>query len=465
MTTPRETTDHQPRGRKAGPSPSYRYRSRAAKPSPGDQKIKLVLYTPHAGQAQIHACDARFRVVVCGRRWGKTFSGVNELVKYGWEHPDLPGWWVAPTYSQARKAFRTTLKYFESAIASKLASSSNMEIVLKSGGHLFFLSAERYDNLRGEGVGFMVLDEFAQMPRAAWETVLRPTLSDTQGRCLFIGTPRGKNWAYGLFRRGEDTTDPLNKHWAAFSFPTSSSPYIPDEEIEEARNVLPLDVFNQEYMAEFLDEAAGVFHGINLCVHGELYRHPAHTLHPDHRYVVGWDIAKHTDFSVISVLDTSTYRDGQATPHLCHWERFNTLNYVIQMDQLETVARNFNAPVLIDSTGIGDPIFDALAMRGLPVYGYHLSGTRKTALIQNLAVAIQSKSISYPPLKQLLQELSSYQYAISPSGQIQYGAPEGEHDDTVISLALAVWAAQHPVWAPVAHFEQEDEKEDIISPV
>jgi hypothetical protein len=439
-----------------------------AEPPPPAAKAaerRLKLYTPHPGQTTLHASNQRFRVAVCGRRWGKTFAGVNELAKKSWENPPSKKnltpmtWWVAPTYGQATKAFRMCCKYFDTAIASKKSAVGQMEVVWKNGCRSQFLSAERYDNLRGEGVVFMVLDEFAQMARAAWEQVLRATLSDTLGSALFIGTPRGKNWAYALFRRGEDPEQP---DWASFSFPTADSPYIEDSEVEEARLTLPGDVFAQEYLADFLDEAAGVFQGVAGCIFGDL-EEPV----PGHHYVIGVDWAKHTDFTVITTIDCDTYlsrNSGAPTPHVVAWERLNTLSYVLQMDRVQTAAEKYGvSAILVDSTGLGEPLHDGLLMRGLPTYPYHLGGQRKTQLIQALSVAIQSRAVTYPEIPVLISELGSYQYQMTPAGALQYSAPEGDHDDAVISLALAVWAAQHPIWAPEPRFTMESE--EVISPI
>lgn len=437
----------------------------------GPKKMVLQLYTPHDGQAQVHACTARFRAVVCGRRWGKSLLGVNELAAYSWEHPELPSWWVAPTYNQAAKGFTVCCDQLDAAIESRRQAPGQMSIVWKSGGRSRFVSTERYENLRGEGVGLMILDEAAFMPRSAWEQVLRPMLTDTMGRALFATTPKGKNWLYGIYKRGVEVDSDGNKvypDYESFSFPTVTSPYIAESEVEEAHLTLPADVFNQEYLAEFLDEAAGVFYGIQDCIFGELYEpNAAGVATHGHRYVIGWDIAKHTDFSVITAIDLDTMRDGIPTPHVCYFERFNQLRYDLQMDRVAFVSAMYGgAPVLLDSTGIGDPIYDSLSSRmpPVPVFPYVLGNSAsKVRLIQNLSVSIQSKAISYPKIPILISELESYQYTITPAGSFSYSAPEGEHDDTVISLALAAWIAQHQTWMPPARFVVEDN--EIISPI
>ena len=430
---------------------------------PKERKLMLELYTPHPGQLEVHQCGARFRVVCCGRRWGKTFCGVNEIAAYSWEHTEYPSWWVAPTYGQAEKGFNVCVQKFSSAIKSKTQAQGRMSITWQSGGLTMFQSAERYENLRGEGVGLMVLDEAAFMARDAWEQVLRPMLSDTMGRALFTTTPKGKNWLFGLYQRGLDKEQ---IDYASFKFPTITSPYILDSEVEEARNTLPADVFQQEFEADFLSEAAGVFHGIDACVHGELYE-PANT--PDilgHRYAIGVDLAKHSDFSVLTTVDVDALRKGVVTPHVCAFERLTSLNWDLQMDLIaQTSALYGGAPVLLDSTGIGDPIHDFLRVKGVPCYPYLLTGQRKTQLIQNLSMSLQTKAISFPKIPVLMQELQMYEYTISPSGTFSYAAPSGEHDDTVISLALATWAAQHyPGQGTPRFIVEDDPREDMISP-
>jgi len=444
--------------------PTGRPRGGPRTPNITKREVKLRLYDPHPGQRRLHESPARFRIACAGRRFGKTYACVNEVAKFAWEHPGNAtqhvSWWVAPTYNQAAKALNVFVTYFGEAIASKRLAVGQMSITWKNGSVTAFQSAERYDNLRGEGVELMVVDEAAMVPRAAWEKVLRPMLSDTMGRALLISTPRGKNWFYALYQRG---LDPGQSEYESFSFPTIESPYVPDSEVYEAQATLPPDVLAQEYLGEFLEEAAGVFHGIEQCIHGDLEEPDA-----THRYVIGWDIAKKQDFSVVTVMDTDATRVNDEgielrTPHVCEWQRFNTLSYVAQADAVEKIVRHFGGYVLLDSTGLGDPIYDMLCARGVPCAPFVFTSRSKQQLIQNLQIAIQTRSISYPELTILLQELGAYQYTISSTGTMQYSAPEGDHDDAVVSLALAAWAAQHPMWNQEPRISMLEE--EVISPI
>ena len=254
----------------------------------------IQLYKPHDAQRQIHESTARFRIVACGRRFGKTLACVNEVVLHASKCRGSVSWWVAPVYQQTEIAYRMVLNTLPpDAIAVNHKSTRRIELI--NGSAIEFKSADRFDNLRGARVDFLVVDEAAMVDQEAWEATLRPTLSDTQGRAMFISTPRGRNWFYELYVRGQD---PQYPEYESFSFPTSSSPYIKDEEIAEASATLPSDVFRQEYRAEFMENSAGVFRYVRNCVKGTLEEPQSR-----HDYVIGWDPAKHSDFSVITVVD------------------------------------------------------------------------------------------------------------------------------------------------------------------
>ena len=144
--------------------------------------------------------------------------------------------------------------------------------------------------------------------------VLRPTIAQTLGWAVFVSTPKGRNWFYDLFTRG---LDPSETDYASFRFPSNASPYFPAKEWEEAKRTLPEDVFRQEYMAEFMEDSAGVFRNVDACT----VPYSAEVTKGDyHRSVViGCDVAKHTDWTVLIAMDAETGR--------CFaMERFNHLD-------------------------------------------------------------------------------------------------------------------------------------------
>lgn len=398
------------------------------KESKGTARIRL--YKPHKAQKELHGCSSRFRIVASGRRFGKTLACVNELLKFSWEHPASLCWWISPTYSQSRIAFRLAVKGIPGVI---LKSTQNpMEIVLHNGSIIQFNSTDQPDNLRGQGVHFMVVDEAAHINDDVWDNVLRATLSDTEGKAIIISTPRGiGNWFHRLWCMGDDQYNDY-KDYTSFTFPTSANPYISRAELEEVERTLPKDIFRQEYLAEFLEDGGSVFSGVSYCIAGEL-EEPI----PEREYILGVDLAKHTDWTFIVVLDV-------LKNHVVHTARFNRIDYSIQVLRIQEVSRRYNkARIIMDSTGVGDPILEQVKMTGLSVDGFQFTNKSKQQLIEHLAVQIEQKQVTFPDIRILINELLSYQYELTRAGNISYSAPGSLHDDAVIALALAVWAARH----------------------
>lgn len=210
----------------------------------------------HPAQREIHASDARFRVASTGRRFGKTTLAVGELVVHAAQNPGSVLWWVAPVYQQSQIAFKMLLEMLPPS--TRVANRSDREVLLWNGSVIAFKSADRPDNLRGEGVSFLVVDEAAYIKAETWQAALRPTLSDTGGRALLVSTFRGENFLYDLYRRGQDDE---YAEWESWRFPTSANPHIPASEIAEAQRTLPHAVFEQEYMANPLVYKGAVFSG------------------------------------------------------------------------------------------------------------------------------------------------------------------------------------------------------------
>lgn len=397
-------------------------------------RIFLQLYTPHAAQRKFHNSKARFRVIAAGRRVGKTLGVANELVKFAVDHPGTNNVWVSPVYRQCKVVYRLLRKALREIIT--YSSDTEMRLELCNTSVIEFYSATNPDTIRGNGFDFFVLDECQDIDAVVWFDCIRPTLSSskTGGRGIFIGTPKGRNFFYQLFCKGND---PLEEDWASFTFPSSANPYIPASEIEAARRDLPEDNFRQEYLAVFLERASGVFRGVEACIQGdveEILPGQCYRSHPPvskQFYVIGFDIAKHQDFSVITVLNAETR-------HVDFWYRTNQVDYTVQIEKVAYISAMYNdAPILQDATGVGDAVLEMLIAKGLSVEGYVYTNLSKKLLIEGLQVAIEHTEISFPAIPVLIHELSMMQYKLSPSRLLQYEAPPGHHDDAVNSLALA----------------------------
>lgn len=209
-------------------------------------------------QSDIFTCPARFRVVVAGRRFGKTFLSTAELLNRALSKPDQNVWYVAPTYKAAKEIAWDMLT---SQIPREYVGKTNetsLSITLKNGSTIALKGAEKPDNLRGRSLDFVVLDEFADMRKEAWYEVIRPSLSDRQGSAaLFIGTPKGRNHFYDLYGKGVDKDD----GWQSYQYTTIEGGNVPPDEITSAKADLDDRTFQQEYQAQFVNYSGIIYYG------------------------------------------------------------------------------------------------------------------------------------------------------------------------------------------------------------
>lgn len=200
------------------------------------------------GQFEVAQSDIRFRTIVAGRRWGKTFLSIRELAKHS-TLPNQRSFYVAPTYRQAKQIVWEPLKEKLRTVRwIQKVNESDLTVTLVNDSRISLRGADNRDSLRGVGLNFLVMDEFAMIDERAWTEVLRPTLSDTGGKAMFITTPLGiGNWAHDLFNMNEGNPDA----WASWQFTSLSGGRIPAYEIEAARRDLDERTFRQEYEATF----------------------------------------------------------------------------------------------------------------------------------------------------------------------------------------------------------------------
>lgn len=189
----------------------------------------------------------RFRVAVCGRRFGKTHLALRELCRFAAE-PDRLVYYVAPTYRMARQIMWKQLKKKLIALNwAKKINESDLTVTLVNDSEISLRSSDNYDSLRGVGLDFIVLDEAADMDEEVWTEVLRPTLSDRGGHAMFLGTPKGMNWLKEIY----DMSRIDSENWASYQYTTVEGGNVPESEIAAARRDLDDRTFRQEYMASF----------------------------------------------------------------------------------------------------------------------------------------------------------------------------------------------------------------------
>lgn len=210
--------------------------------------MKIIL---KPSQWTVFNCDQRFRVVVAGRRFGKTYLALVELCQAAWG-PGRLVWYVAPTYKQGKRIAWKPLKQMTRPYWASKPNETDLRIELVSGGTICLRGADNYDSLRGDGLDFLVLDEYASIAREAWTEVLRPALADKQGRALFIGTPQGRNHFHDLYESAQS-----QPQWAAFQFTTAEGGNVLAEELVLATQELDARTYRQEFEATFENLTAG----------------------------------------------------------------------------------------------------------------------------------------------------------------------------------------------------------------
>lgn len=370
--------------------------------------LDIKLCKPHPAQKQVLDSDARFRVMMCGRRFGKSLISQNISIETGLKRQHVA--YITPTYQLGKMFFKEICKLLPEKVYKK--NETDLLIDFVTGGSVRFYTGERLDAMRGTKYHLVIIDEASYIPNLedGWNNSIRPTLTDYKGKAIFLSTPRGKNYFYSLFMRGGEP------NWESFKFSTYDNPHIDPTEIDAAAAQLPSVVFKQEYMADPMENAANPFGSefINACTK-ETKGVAAY---------YGIDLAKSVDWTVIIGMD----KQG----NVVHFERFQK----DWMQTKETILRlPKNLPIVIDSTGVGDAIVEDLQKKFNQMHGFKFTATSKQQLLEGLSSAIQTKAISYPegPIK---QELEVFEYTFTPTG-VRYSAPQGFHDDCVIALALA----------------------------
>ncbi|MDD5220004.1 MAG: terminase family protein [Candidatus Bipolaricaulis sp.] len=384
---------------------------------------------PH--QLQVLKDQTRFKTLVWHRRARKTSTALEKVALEAF-NPHLKNkvyWVVFPTYAEAKDAVWKDPNMLFRVIPKELVARQNeveLTLYLHGGSVICLKGADHPDTLRGSGPYGVVLDEFATMKYEAWG-IIEPVLRANGGWAWFIGTPKGKNHLYDLYNKGQGN----NSEWKSWLLKASTSGIVSPEQLQEARLSMRQDLYNQEWECEFLEGAAQVFRGVR----GVMDAKPQKPLE-GHLYVMGVDLAKVKDYTALAVYDRSTNCQ-------VYQDRFQTIEWPFQKAKIKEIAQHFNhALIMLDATGLGDPIADDLIRAGVAVEPVKITEQTKKDLIEKLSIWIEQKKFKMLNLEESRFEFDNFSYEVGPTGKIRYGAPEGYHDDIVIAHALAVWSLQ-----------------------
>lgn len=220
----------------------------------------------HPKQALVFNDPARFKVMVCGRRFGKTQGLKAEIIKEAFSNPKHKIWYVAPTYKQAKRLMWAELKQTIPANFIKYKSEVDLIIELKNGSEISLFGVDKPDGLRGSGINLLCMDEYQDFKPDIFEKVLYPTLTDRRGRVVVAGTPKSYNLLYDLYMRGFDP-EWRKGGWKSWQFVTADNPFIPRDEIEAAYRNTDEKSFNQEYLASFETMQGKVYYAFDRKKH------------------------------------------------------------------------------------------------------------------------------------------------------------------------------------------------------
>jgi len=403
---------------------------------------KLVGYTPNKWQREVREVDSRFKVICAGRRSGKSLYVVRDSKDGLVSDLLLPNqhiWIVAPNYDLTQRVwndfYNIAISKFKPIIQRIHNSKGNYRVETALGTVIEAKSAEEEEKLVGVGLTKIIVDEAALVKQKAWTQSLRPTLIDHEGKGIFISTPKGKNWFWELWMRGQSKDGIGDEMWRSWRFTSFENEYLKKSEIDDTVKDMPEFEYRQEILAEFEETAEQVFRHYKECAIGRFAEPKA-----KHRYQIGVDIGRKHSYSAITVIDEMTY------PYeVVYHDRFRKVDWDLQKLRIKKAWDKYPCLRLrLDATSTGgDVMLNDLEHSGIRVDPFVFTENSKKELINKAAIFIEDGRIIYPNIKELLDELETYGREITKSGRIKYGPMGKKLDDCVDSLALAIWGLPH----------------------
>jgi hypothetical protein len=396
---------------------------------------------PHPGQQVVLDSKARFRVMNCGRRWGKTVLAGKIFVSKSRKKNQML-WWVAPTYRIVKRGYAEVIKQLPDGVLEHPAPpdthfDAGRPVVLrfKNGTRMEFYSAERPEGMLGAAVDFCVMDEAAIMPGRIWNQIVSPTLIDHKGGALMISTPRGRNWFYDVWRKGQD---PLATEYESWTFTTQDNPTLPPGEADRMAADMPRMEADQEIYAKWLAAGSSVFMIPDKALQSSaIYDNGLIEDHPPAGHVfLGVDLARTNDYTVI-------YGTREKDRKNCYFERMQAIAWAEQRRRIGRAVRRLTqhgatgVTLMVDEGNAGSVIVEDLLEAGYDVVGVNFT-THKANMVRLLANDLE-RVRAYVLDDAFMDEFSDYQMTMTPAGRMQYAAPEGRHDDVVSAKMLSHW--------------------------
>lgn len=427
----------------------------------GELRKKTVI--PHAGQRPVIESNARFKVMNCGRRFGKTVVAAKIMIAMS-RQPNKMLWWLSPQYRITKRGYEEIIRQLPDGVLAKPAPpSSNFDagraviLLFKNGTKMEFYSAERPEGMLGAAVDFVVLDEAARMGAAIWNQTVSPTLIDHLGGALIISTPRGRNWFYNVWLKGQDPDEP---EWASWTFTTQDNPTLPEGEADRMAADMPRLEADQEIYAKWLAAGSSVFTWDQRALQPNIIL-PSCMVEqspPKGHVALGIDLARTNDYTVLYGANMNDRRN-------CYFERMQAITWPEQKRRIRRAVRSImragaeNVMLIMDSTGVGDPIVEDMEAEGYDVVPINFT-THKTNMVRLLAKDLEEAQAFILTDGQVI-EFENYMMNMTAAGRMTYSAPEGQNDDVVSAKMLSHWGCVNEGFGDVTFLGLDTTVEEV----
>lgn len=416
-------------------------------------------YRPHTGQQEvingIFSSKADIITIDASRGWGKTLFATGSLViPVLLRTPGAQCMWVAPNYKIAKAPIddvwygidensgKRYVPQFDEKTGFQFWEymKGDGELHLFNNSKLFLRSAENPTSIVSKGYNIIVIDEAALISKEVFMQSILPTARKKGCKIILISTPRGRNWFYQFYLEGQNASKP---EYVSFKQPWWKRPDYP-EVLKRLMKDMPTYLKAQEFDAEFIEDGSGTFKGLDKIFKGPLIEYPdsqqtwSPKLDPSRfnseNFVIAVDFAKSVDFTVITIMSLEK-------KEVVYYKRLNKTDYKIVLEQLKILSNDFNgADVIYDATGVGQGLQDFLSS-SFNAHPFVFTNQSKNELINKLIVASEYSELTIPNIQTIRDEFELFTFEITKTGKISYNAPDGKHDDCVISIALANWYA------------------------
>ena len=405
-------------------------------------------YTPHAGQEELHAVQAKVKVLHVARRWGKGRFSLFEMLSRYIESLSIPvgrdlvppfhAWVVVPSFPQGRQAWNEIAALLPRELVRPEDIHADEWIVYLRGnqdrpwGLIELKSAHNPEALQTVGLDFLWVQEAQDISELAFQKLL-PTLRspNRMSYAVFEGIPAlySDHWFQKMF----DAAKRGKKGYHAYKATVYENPLLPKEQREDVegdRELLPEKAWKRMYLAEF-SESAGYFTNIDECTQGTILPEPLFGA----RYVAGLDFGRKVDNTVFDIFDAV----HRKMVHHRSWDAGSS--WVMIKEGIKFYTEQWSLEkVVADATALGgDVLCSELTEDGVPIEEFVLTYGSRDKLLTQLQVSLEKHSISFPDVPAMQRQLRAFQARKQPSGGYKVEAPPGEHDDEVFALALGLY--------------------------